>query len=39
MLANPYLDTELAELRHSTVKAYRSYLNHHIKPLWGSIPS
>jgi hypothetical protein len=31
MLVNCYLETELAELRHSTAKAYRSYLNHRIK--------
>jgi len=36
MLVNRYLETELAELRHSTAKAYRSYLNHQIRPRWGS---
>lgn len=35
MLVNRYLETELAELRHSTANAYRSYLNHQIKPRWG----
>jgi integrase len=34
-LVNRYLETELAELRHSTAHAYRSYLNHQIKPRWG----
>ena len=38
MLVNRYLETELAELRHSTAKAYRSYLNHQIKPQWGDYP-
>jgi integrase len=36
MLVNRYLETELAELRYSTAKAYRSYLNDHIKPQWGN---
>jgi len=35
MLVNRYLETELAELRHSTANAYRSYLNHQINPRWG----
>src|SRR5215468_10128636 len=35
MVVNRYLETELTELRHSTAKAYRSNLNHHIKPRWG----
>src|SRR5207248_8466890 len=35
MLVNRYLETELSELRHSTAKAYRAYLNHRIKPRWG----
>jgi integrase len=38
MLVNRYLETELAELRHSTANAYRSYLNHRIKPRWGEYP-
>ena len=37
-LVNRYLETELAELRHSTANAYRSYLNHQIKPRWGEYP-
>lgn len=36
MLVNRYLETEIAELRHSTAKAYRSYLNHRIEPQWGN---
>jgi integrase len=35
MVLNRYLETELAELRHSSANAYRSYLNHWIKPRWG----
>jgi integrase len=35
-LVNRYLEEELPELRHSTADAYRSYLNNHIKPRWGS---
>ena len=38
MLVNRYLETELADVRHSTAKAYRSYLNHHIAPRWGDYP-
>ena len=38
MLVNRYLETELPELRHSTANAYRSYLNHQIKPQWGDYP-
>jgi len=38
MLVNRYLETELSELRHSTSNAYRSYLNHQIKPRWGDYP-
>ena len=38
ILVNRYLETELPELRHSTAKAYRSYLNHQIKPRWGEYP-
>jgi len=38
ILVNRYLETELPELRHSTANAYRSYLNHHIKPRWGEYP-
>jgi len=38
MLVNRYLETELPELRHSTANAYRSYLNHQIKPRWGDYP-
>jgi integrase len=38
MLVNRYLETELSELRHSTGNAYRSYLNHQIKPRWGDYP-
>src|SRR6266481_5871654 len=38
MLVNRYLETELAELRHSTANAYRSYLNHRINPRWGEYP-
>jgi integrase len=38
MLVNRYLETELPELRHSTANAYRSYLNHRIKPRWGEYP-
>jgi integrase len=38
MLVNRYLETELAELRHSTANAYRSYLNFRIKPRWGDCP-
>jgi integrase len=37
-LVNRYLETELSELRHSTANAYRSYLNHQIKPRWGEYP-
>lgn len=37
-LVNRYLETELAELRHSTANAYRSYLNHQIRPRWGDCP-
>jgi len=36
MLVNRYLETELAELRHSTANAYKSYLNHQINPRWGN---
>jgi len=35
VLVNRYLETELPELRHSTGNAYRSYLNHQIRPRWG----
>jgi integrase len=38
MLVNRYLETELPELRHSTANAYRSYLNHQIRPRWGDYP-
>lgn len=38
VLVNRYLETELAELRHSTANAYRSYLNHQIKPRWAEYP-
>jgi len=38
MLVNRYLETELAELRHSTANAYKSYLNSQIKPRWGNYP-
>jgi len=38
MLVNRYLETELSELRHSTANAYRSYLNHQIRPRWGNFP-
>jgi integrase len=38
MLVNRYLETELTELRHSTAKAYRSYLNNRIKLRWGHYP-
>src|SRR4029077_7064807 len=38
MLVNRYLETELTELRHSTAKAYKSYLNNQIKPRWGNYP-
>jgi integrase len=38
MLVNRYLETELADLRHSTANAYRSYLNHQIEPRWGEYP-
>lgn len=34
MVLNRYLETELTELRHSSANAYRSYLNHWIKPRW-----
>jgi hypothetical protein len=37
-LVNRYRETELSELRHSTANAYRSYLNHQIKPQWGEYP-
>ena len=37
-VVNRYLETELPELRHSTANAYRSYLNHRIKPRWGDYP-
>ena len=38
MLVNRYLETELAELRHSTANAYKSYLTSQIKPRWGNYP-
>src|SRR6266850_2605204 len=38
MLVNRYLEAELPELRHSTASAYRSYLNHQIRPRWGDYP-
>ena len=38
MLVNRYLETELAEVRHSTANAYKSYLNSQIKPRWGNYP-
>lgn len=38
ILVNRYLEMELPELRHSTANAYRSYLNHQIKPRWGEYP-
>ncbi len=37
-LVNRYLETELAELRHSTANAYRSYLTSRIEPRWGNYP-
>jgi integrase len=38
LLVNRYLETELAELRHSTANAYKSYLTSQIKPRWGNYP-
>jgi integrase len=38
LIVDRFLETELAEVRHSTAGAYRSYLNHHIKPRWGDHP-
>src|SRR6267143_6915887 len=38
MLVDRYLETELAELRHSTANAYKSYLTSQIKPRWGDHP-
>src|SRR5713101_2361454 len=38
LLVNRYLETELAELRHSTANAYKSYLTSRIKPRWGNYP-
>lgn len=38
MVLNRYLETELTELRHSSASAYRSYLNHWIKPRWSDYP-
>jgi hypothetical protein len=38
LLVNRYLETELAESRHSTANAYKSYLTSQIKPRWGNYP-
>jgi len=38
MLVDRYVETELAELRHSTANAYKSYLTSQIKPRWGDHP-
>jgi integrase len=37
-LLDRYIAEELPELRHSTGHAYRSYIERHVRPKWGTYP-